>query len=396
MLCVTMCKNKRILYFLLCMYVVKSSASCDDGYIDCGPLLANRRPPEARPSTTRRESAPLLTKSNSACVQNSDEDLADVVPPTMYRCLSRSCSIGSQLSAAASSTIHEESFNDLTLEAASSHGEYLPMSRLTGRKDDDPVPVSSIAQSAKRSGSKKSPPMTGPFPRNSVAAGAESVNLSSLRTPQSTAIASASYRNARDEEGYLLFHPTVGTSSADDRNFEGSLERLGPPPEVPTTTSADYIIPMLPPKQNTRANSMLSNSRPRIVDRRRGSSDNWGTVSGTMGPAVPSRENRDLTLSSISTGSAGISARPASERRASRKPNLTVDAVASANTAYSGELLIESLSFINPSLVLCYCNIVFSLHSLKVEVKLKTNLYSAIKSEDSEVVVRRLTVGLVG
>ena len=310
---------------------MKSSASCDDGYIDCGPLLSNRRPADARPSTARRESAPLLTKSTSACVQNSDDDLADVVPPTMYRCLSRSCSIGSQLSAAAS-TIHEESFSDLTLEAANSHSEYLPMSRLTVR-DDNPTPVSSATQSAKRGGSKKSPPIF--VPRKDVAAGSESVSLSSFRTTQPTAVPSASYRSARDDQGYLLFQPTGIVSPADDQNLGGSLERLGPPPEVPTTSSADYITPQLPPKQHTtsgmRTHSLLLNSKPQIVGRRRGSADSWGAVSGTTGPAVPLRENRDSTLSSIS-------ARPATERRGSRKPNLTVDAVASANIAYSGEL----------------------------------------------------------
>ena len=56
----------------------------------------------------------------------------------------------------------------------------------------------------------------------------------------------------------------------------------------------------------------------------------------SSGPAVPVRENRGSNLAGISTPSVAISSRPAAQRLASRKPNLTVDAVASANTVNSG------------------------------------------------------------
>jgi len=313
--------------------------ACDDGYIDCGPLVAlKQNPPDSRKNIGRRESAPLLSKTSVACVPNSVEDLTDGASPGIYQCMSFSGSVGSQLSAAGSSMAHEESFNDLSMEIGSSHGEYLPMSRITIPKDDS----SASTQSAK-CGSVETCPLLGTFPRDNVAPSSvsESINLSSLRATQSATVApsltSASCRNSRDEDGYLLFQPTVLASAGGDQNSGGSLERLGPPPEIPTS-SADYIIPRLPPKQHKtaglRANSLLLSSRPPIIDRRRGSADNWAAASGGSGPAVPSRENRDPTL-------AGFSTRPTAERRASRKPNLTVDALASANIACTGEFVIN-------------------------------------------------------
>lgn len=328
---------------VVCLCASKSSASCDDGYIDCGPLATStRKSCDSRPSTEKRESAPLLSKAGAACVENTVENLvedpADGLPPAMYHCLSRSCSIGSQLSAAASSTIHEESFHDLSPEPVNSYPEYLPMCRLGVQKDDGCVPVPvTTAPSASRCSDEKSPLIGGAFSRGDASgnyvlpnSGPFSVHLDSVPPP-------SGHRNTANNDGYLAFRAIPVTSVGDDQNFGGSLERLGPPPEVPTN-SPDCIIPLLPPKQHTssglRANSLLLSSKPRIIDRRRSSADSRGSVSG---PAVPLRENRESSSASISTASAGFSARPATERRASRKPNLTVDAVASANFVYSGE-----------------------------------------------------------
>jgi len=304
---------------------------------------SHRKPADSGKSTERRESAPLLSKSATTCVESSVEDLTDGVPPVMYRCLSRSCSIGSQLSAAASSTIHEESINDLTLEAGNSHGEYLPMSRLSIPKDDSSVAVPATTPSVKCVGNEKSPLIA--FSHSDAAA--NYVSPSSARFSGSIthpATVPPPPVNARDDDdGYLHFRSIPATSSSDDQNSGGSLERLGPPPAIPTSAT-DYIMPLLPPKQHTssglRAQSLLLSSKPSIVDRRRGSADSRGVVSGS---AVPLRENRDLSSVGSSTVSAGFSARHATERRASRKPNLTVDAVASANVVYTGELCYLSV-----------------------------------------------------
>jgi len=319
---------------------VKSSASCDDGYIDCDHLLQkNRKPRGAEKDVERRESVPLVSKSTSECVENSVEVIDDGEAPMTYRGLSRSCSVGSQLSAAASSMVHEESFNDLSSDT---NNDYLPMSQIAAAtKYDSSRTVSAAAER----GSVEKLPATVPFPHDDddddapASSVSESIRLLSSRLSQSATVSpsmmSASFRNTRDDDGYLLFRPTSVTSTVGDQDSGGSLERLGPPPEIPTP-AADYIIPLLPPKQHTsgglRANSMMSSTRPRIIDRRRGSADSWAAPPGTSGPAVPPRENRDLAL-------AGISTRPANEQRASRKPNLTVDAVASANISYTGELL---------------------------------------------------------
>lgn len=316
---------------------VQSPVACDDGYIDCRLLGVSRRssPDVGKKTAERRESEPLLGKSTMPCMENSEEDLTDGAAVTMYRCLSRSCSVGSQLSAAASSTLHEESINDLTLEASSPNNEYLPMSRITVPEDDAPM-----AASAAEHGSSEKSPLLGTFCRGEVAevSVSKSLSPSSSRATNPAAVPpSVSYRNTKDEDGYLLFHPTTVSSASNDQGSGGSLERLGPPPEIPTSAAtADYIVPVLPPKTRTsaglRTHSLLLNNRPRLADRR-GSADAWCATSS------PARENPDMTLASISTASSGISHRPASERRASRKPNLTVDAAASADV---GELLIIS------------------------------------------------------
>ena len=255
------------------------------------------------------------------------EDLRDGGAVTvMYRCLSRSFSVGSQLSAAAASTIHEESCSDLTVDANNSRSDYLPMSRISVVREDSNGPVVGPPPAAQ--GISETSPLLSA--RSDVSPKPGSVSQSSALSSRASDSAmvvpssmSASYRNARDESGYLLFRPSDG----------GSLERLGPPPQIPTS-AADYIIPRLPPKQHVssgqRANSLLLGCRPHVAARRRGSADSWGVASS--GPAVPPRENRD-------SASAGISSRPTPERRGPRKPNLTVDAVASANSVYTGERL---------------------------------------------------------
>jgi len=125
-----------------------TTTSSDVDYIDCGPLLSSCRkppplPPDVGSTSTAHERAPLLSKS-AAVVQNNSS-VEDLSPdgshrPVMYRCLSRSCSIGSQLSAAASSPVHDEYVSDLALDVAScgsSHGEYVPMSRIATAQRDD-------------------------------------------------------------------------------------------------------------------------------------------------------------------------------------------------------------------------------------------------------------------
>jgi len=340
----------------MCLYGAKTV--CDDGYIDCSALASSRRKPS---QSERNETVPLMSKPSATCEDTSIEDLSDGAVATIYQCMSRSFSVGSQLSAAASSTIHEESLSDLTLDAAASHNEYLPMSRISAAKDirsvardnvagdngsvakddrcvakDNGIAAAVSRHSASRGGSETSPllsahrdvdPKPGSVsPRSGLSP--SHASDSAMVVPSSM---SAVYRNARDESGYLLFRPTGVTPTSDG----GSLERLGPPPEVPTS-AADYIMPALPPKQRPssgqRANSLLLSGRPHVAPRRRGSADSWGPASASSGPAVPPRENRD-----ISTPAAGIPSRPASERRATRKPNLTVDAIASANNVYTGE-----------------------------------------------------------
>jgi len=449
---------KNVSYVSVC--VSKSSASCDDGYIDCRSLATataanlgktsvesrknatDRRetvPPQEchhRKTSTesgknvveRRESEPLLSQSASGHTENAAEDLADhgvedltddhgvVVPAgAMYRCLSRSCSIGSQLSAAASSTLHEESFSDLTLDTAgtSPSADYLPMSRIgvpskddvssdvgkdggsvvapTGAKskfaasDDEKLPLiagtrlsrgdaaanyvlPSAAQFSTNPATVRQPAVSEGYQNartanddatndspsidsaHSAAAGNYVLPSSGRLATNPTSVrplpASAGYRSTRQhndvDDGYLQFRSIPATPPSDDdddRNSLGSLERLGPPPEIPTlSAAADYIVPVLPPKPSTssglRANSLLLSSKPTVINRRRGSADSHPSTA--IGPL---RENtRDSpSLAGLSNPSAGLSARPASERRASRKPNLTVDAVASANIAYTGE-----------------------------------------------------------
>ena len=299
--------------------------------------MSSHRQTSGQSTTERRESAPLLAKPAAACVnENSVEDLTNTVPPSMYGCLSRSCSIGSQLSAAAS-TIHEESFHDLSLDGAgSNHGEYLPMSRLRASKDE-------TSETTKCSASEETPLIGATSRRDDATANyifPSSALLADSTVPPPSA--SAGYRDSRDDDdGYLHFRSIPATPSSDEQNSGGSLERLGPPPEIPTSAAADYIVPLLPPKQHAsselRANSLLLSGRPRIVERRRGSADSRGAASASSWPAVPSRENRDLSSIGISAVSVCFSVRPAVERRVPHKPNLTVDAVASANFVYTGE-----------------------------------------------------------
>lgn len=431
----------------------QSSVSCDDGYVDCGPLAAtvttaNRGseipttesqknstdrpktlPPEShhRKISTesrnnniaeRRESEPLLSKSASGHVENSMEDftshgvvedIADdyrvVVPAgTVYQCLSRSCSIGSQLSAAASSTIHEESFSDLTLETAgtSPHADYLPMSRVSLPSKDDVINkdgsfivASSTTTKSTASNEEKLPLVAGtrfyhgdassnyvspslsrfsanPSSIKCASSSEEKLPLVAGAVPHSDATAnyvlpsatrfssnpttvrplpmSAGCGNTRQrsdvDDGYLQFRSIPATPpSDDDDDCIGSLERLGPPPEVPMSSVAqsDYIVPVRPPKQNPspgqRTNSQLLGGIPAtIVDRRRGSADS--RLSG------PLQENPHISpsLAGFSGASASLSKRPASERRAVRpKPNLTVDTVASANLVHMGEFCKQSV-----------------------------------------------------
>ena len=322
------------------------STACDDGYIDCGALSSSSRKPS---QSARHESVPLLSKSSSVGEDTSVEDLSDgTVPSAMYRCLSRSFSVGSQLSAAAASTIHEESFSDLNLdETGNARNEYLPMSRISSAIKDEGSGTAAAAvsrQSAAHGSSEKSPLLSirGDVDQKPICAASQSLHLSSGPACDYAAIVpssvTASYRSPRDESGYLLFRPTNMAPAADG----GSLERLGPPPEIPTSAAADYIIPTLPPKQHAssaqRVSSLLLSCRPpHIAARRRGSADSWGgATSASSGPAVPPRENRDSASAGISTPLAGISSRPSTERRA-WKPNLTVNAIASANSVYTGE-----------------------------------------------------------
>jgi len=365
------------------------------------------------------------------CDDTSTEDLSDgTIVPTIYRCLSRSFSVGSQLSAAAASTtIHEESLGDLTLDAAA-RSDYLPMSGIgsaareksgtvAARVESSPLlsgpePNSASRQSEAMRGEKspllsgrsdagmvsepsvdaatrgqKMLPLTGnsnattvtqqhstatdseesplvpghtdvsSVSRQSAAARGTSENSPLLSAPTPASIShqslgltsrasdsamvvpssgSARYHSGRDESGYLLFRPTGFAATGDG----GSLEQLGPPPEIPTS-AADYIMPALPPKQRPksgqRANSLLLSGRPQIPARRRGSADSWGAAPTSLGPAVPPRENRDS--SGISAPSAGIPVRSATERRRPRKPTLTVDAIASANSICTGEQLFD-------------------------------------------------------
>jgi len=374
----------------------------------------------------------MLSKSSSVC-DTSTEDLSDgTIVPTIYRCLSRSFSVGSQLSAAAASTtIHEESLGDLTLDAAAAtRSDYLPMSGigsaareksgtvaarvesspllsgpepssasrqseatrgeksplLSGSRSDagmvsepsvnaatrgqktlpvavhsntNTVPhqsaptdseelplvpgrtdVSSVSRqsAADRGTSENSPLLSAPTP---ASVSHQSLGLTSRASDSAMVVpssGSARYHSGRDESGYLLFRPTGFAATGDG----GSLERLGPPPEIPTS-AADYIMPALPPKQRPksgqRANSLLLSGRPQIPARRRGSADSWGAAPTSLGPAVPPRENRDS--SGISAPSAGIPVRSATERRRPRKPTLTVDAIASANSICTGEQLFD-------------------------------------------------------
>ena len=318
----------------MCLYGAQPSASCDDGYIDCTALSSSSRKPSQ--SATHREHAPLLSKSSTVSSDTSVEDLTDVaVPSMMYQCLSRSFSVGSQLSAAAStSIIHEESFSDdLTLDDArdSSRNEYLPMSRISSAAKDKDYNNGVVRKSSACSNSEKSPLLSGrsdvdPKP-SSVSRGPPTPVCDYASVVPSSV--SASYQSARDESGYLMFRPTTTDG--------GSLERLGPPPEVPTSAGADYVIPALPPKQHPpgqRANSLLLSGRPpHMMARRRGSADSWGAVPAGSGPAVPPR---DLASAGINMPLASMSNRPTAERRA-RKPNLTVNAVASANSVNTGE-----------------------------------------------------------
>ena len=331
----------------MCVCAMKSLAACDDGYIDCGPLALSSRKSQNTPSNAerRRESVPLLSKSAARCGgRTSVEDLGGGAPPaTMYRCWSRSGSIGSQLSAAASSTaIHKDSLTDLAvLGACNPQNDYLPMSPVGApKRSNSAVSAGTLAsQSSKQGNVKKSP--ADAFSRGRVCPKSaenfvsQSSGNSTPSAVQSVSIVpssmTASYRNVREEPGYLLFQPTGAVSTNDDQNSGDSLERLGPPPEIPTAAAVDYMVPL--PKQHTsggmRANSMQLTSKPHIVPRRRGSVE-------SSGPAVPLRENRGSTLAGISKPSVAISSRPAAQRLASRKPNLTVDAVASANTVNSG------------------------------------------------------------
>ena len=373
------------------------------------------------------------------CDDTSTEDLCDgMIVPTIYRCLSRSFSVGSQLSAAAASTtIHEESLGDLTLDAAAARSDYLPMSGIgsAAREKSGTVAGQSSASAARV---KSSPLLSGPEPssasrqseatrgekspllsgsrsdagmvsepsvnaatrgqktlpvavhsntntvphqsaptdseelplvpgrtdvssvsRQSAAARGTSENSPLLSAPTPASVShqslgltsrasdsamvvpssgSARYHSGRDESGYLLFRPTGFAATGDG----GSLERLGPPPEIPTS-AADYIMPALPPKQRPksgqRANSLLLSGRPQIPARRRGSADSWGAAPTSLGLAVPPRENRDSP--GISAPSAGIPVRSATERRRPRKPTLTVDAIASANSICTGEQLFD-------------------------------------------------------
>ena len=363
----------------------------------------------------------------------STEDLSDgTIVPTIYRCLSRSFSVGSQLSAAAASTtIHEESLGDLTLDAATAaRSDYLPMSGIgsaareksgtvAARVESSPLlsgpEQSSASRQSEATRGEKSPllsgrsdagmvsepsvdaatrgqkmlPLTGnsnattvtqqhstatdseesplvpgrtdvsSVSRQSAAARGTSENSPLLSAPSPASVShqslgltsrasdsamvvpssgSARYHSGRDESGYLLFRPTGFAATGDG----GSLEQLGPPPEIPTS-AADYIMPALPPKQRPksgqRANSLLLSGRPQIPARRRGSADSWGAAPTSLGPAVPPRENRDSSC--ISAPSAGIPVRSATERRRPRKPTLTVDAIASANSICPGEQLFN-------------------------------------------------------
>jgi len=314
----------------------KSSVVCDDGYIDCGPLVSSRRKTS---DSEQHETSPLLPKSLSTSEHASVDDLTDGAAPMMYRCLSRSFSVSSQLSAAASSTIHEESCNNLHL----AENEYLPMSGTSTVKTEGSIPASAVSSQLIQQPSAtdkflgRTLPSSDVSPKLAASSVSRRSSLSSQDTDSATvvpSVMSASYRNARDESGYLLFQPTGVASTTDG----GSLERLGPPPEIPAVSASDYITPRLPPRQHAagqRTHSLMLNSRPRAPPtRRRGSADGWSSTPGSLGPTVPPRDNRN-------SASSGVPVRPASERQASRKPNLTVDAVGSASRSLAGEFVIS-------------------------------------------------------